>query len=127
MDDALWNLVSFRRSKNRRKIMEGLDRSPAPMTPTDIANRTKIGLPNTSRAVKALREHGLIECLNPDEPNFRHYTLTEKWGQVLKQERSNSRSTPGPMTPEPWYMMSILQSAPAKSGYRDQLASSEVG
>lgn len=86
MDDSLWYLVSFvRRSKNRRQVLETLHRSPTPLTPTDIADKIKIGLPNTGRAVKSLREKGLIECLNPEDRTYRHYTDTEKGEKVIKQ------------------------------------------
>jgi len=86
MVDDFWRLVSFvRRSKNRRKVVAALSRSQSPLTPTDIADRTSIGLPNTCRAIKQLREQNLIECLNPEDHTFRHYILTEQGEQILNQ------------------------------------------
>lgn len=93
MGDSIWSLVSFiRRSKNRRKVVAALRRSRSPLTPSDIAKKTGIGLPNTGRAVKSLREKGLIECLNPEDRVYRHYALTEQGEAVLEKVREVEES-----------------------------------
>jgi len=86
MSDEFWRLVSFvRRSKNRRKVVAALDRSQSPLTPTDLATRTNIGLPNTCRALKQLREQELVKCVNPDDHTYRHYILTDQGETILAQ------------------------------------------
>jgi len=48
-----------------------------PLTPTQIQKETKLNLSHISRLLKALKEKGVIECLNPNQRKGKLYTLTE--------------------------------------------------
>jgi predicted transcriptional regulator len=79
----IWRLVSFiGRSKQRRKILE-LVQTPA--TPMRIARKLDAHLTHISRTLREFRNHGLVECLTPEEKMERYYRITKLGKKVLSQ------------------------------------------
>jgi predicted transcriptional regulator len=79
----IWRLVSFiGRSKQRKKILELVQN---PTTPKRIARKLDIHLAHISRTLKEFREHGLVECLTPEERMERYYRITKLGKKVLSQ------------------------------------------
>lgn len=77
----MYKLVSFvTRGSVRRKTLKGLLK---PNTPTELARALGIERSAVSRAIQALEEVGLVECLTPDENMNRYYQITETGKKVL--------------------------------------------
>ena len=69
------------RGKQRRKILQTLDR---PMTPTQIKEITGIKVTNVSDVVRSMEEINITKCLNPKEKLGRLYELTQKGKKIQK-------------------------------------------
>ena len=52
--------------------------------PSEIANDTEIFQNHISNTLRQLKEHKLIECINPEVRKCRLYRLTEKGKTVSK-------------------------------------------
>ena len=52
--------------------------------PSEIANDTEIFQNHISNTLRQLKEHELIECINPDVRKGRLYRLTDKGGELVK-------------------------------------------
>lgn len=52
--------------------------------PSEIANDTEIFQNHISNTLRQLREHGLIECINPEVRKGRLYRLTDKGDELVK-------------------------------------------
>lgn len=76
-----YELVSFiLRAKNRKVILHELGRENK--TATDLMKTTKMYKSHVSRTLKELMDEGLIECLNPNDREYKFYKLTRK-GRIL--------------------------------------------
>ena len=64
------------RSKYRLKVMKSLNGEVK--IPSEIANDTEIFQNHISATLRQLKEHELIECINPEARKGRLYRLTEK-------------------------------------------------
>lgn len=70
------------RSQYRLKVMKSLDGEVK--IPSEIANDTEIFQNHISNTLRQLKEHKLIECINPEVRKGRLYRLTEKGKTVSK-------------------------------------------
>ena len=70
------------RSQYRLKVMKSLDGNVK--IPSEIANDTEIFQNHISNTLRQLKEHELIECINPDVRKGRLYRLTDKGGELVK-------------------------------------------
>lgn len=52
--------------------------------PSEIANDTEIFQNHISNTLRQLKEHELIECINPDVRKGRLYRLTDKGDDLIK-------------------------------------------
>ena len=86
MDKKFWIDYSFvMRSKQRRIVIVVMN---TPMIVTEIKKKVDLSLSETSRVLRAFKEQGLAECLNPDDILGRVYQLTEK-GKLVKEKIEN--------------------------------------
>lgn len=53
-------------------------------TPHNIAENTNIKMPHVSRALRQLKEKGIVECLTPYRSRGRIYKLTTKGVKIAK-------------------------------------------
>lgn len=67
-------------SSQRRKVLGSLGRGPK--TASDISNQVEMRVQNVSRALKQLKEHGLVRCTTPERNMNRTYELTGKGEEV---------------------------------------------
>ena len=80
----MWKEVGFVISSGyRSKIMKSLDGETK--IPTQIARETKIYSNHISSVLKQLREHELVECINPEVRKGRLYRLTDKGEEIVKE------------------------------------------
>ena len=52
--------------------------------PSEIANDTEIFQNHISNPLRQLKEHELIECINPEVKKGRLYRLTDKGNELVK-------------------------------------------
>ena len=71
-----------KRSKYKLKVMKTLDGKVK--IPSEIANDAEIFQNHISNTLRQLREHGLIECINPEVKKGRLYRLTDKGEELVK-------------------------------------------
>ena len=69
-------------SKYRTKVMRTLDGETK--IPSKIAKDTDIMQNHMSATLKQLKEHELVECINPEVRKGRLYRLTENGAEVLE-------------------------------------------
>ena len=70
------------RSQYRLKVMKTLEGNVK--IPSEIANDTEIFQNHISATLRQLKEHELIECINPEVRKGRLYRLTEHGEDVVK-------------------------------------------
>ena len=68
-------------STYRTKVMKSLDGEVK--IPSEIAKDTDIIQNHMSATLKQLREHELVECINPEVRKGRLYRLTEKGEKLV--------------------------------------------
>jgi predicted transcriptional regulator len=73
------------RGKQRAKVLKVMDK---PLIPTQIKDKTNLGLNNVSDILREFRKRKVARCLNPKEKTGRIYELTDK-GKKLKKQLSN--------------------------------------
>ena len=75
-----WLDYSFvMRSKQRKMVVAAMDR---PMLVTEVQKKANLSLSETSRALRALKDEGLAECLNPKDALGRIYRLTSRGNKI---------------------------------------------
>lgn len=70
------------RGRNRLKVLEVL--SGGKSISRQIEQQTGIYKSHVSRTLKELHEWKLIKCLNPDDRDYRFYSLTTEGKKVLR-------------------------------------------
>ena len=68
------------RSQYRLKVMKSLDGEVK--IPSEIANDTEIFQNHISNTLRQLKEHKLIECINPEVRKGKLYRLTDKGEKI---------------------------------------------
>lgn len=80
-----WEDVSFViGSKTRRAVLTSLEKEK---TPTILARELHTSLPNVSRALRELRNKGLIESLTPSSRVGKIFVASDKGRKVLARVR----------------------------------------
>ena len=74
----------LKNSEYRKKILESLSNVNY-LTPSEIAEKTKLRLNHVSNFLKDLKDNKLIICLNNDEKRGRLYQITELGKKVTKE------------------------------------------
>ncbi len=85
----MWELLSFMQGKVRRSALFAL--RDGPKTPSKIADETGEHLSHISRALREMKEKGLVECMTPGRSKNRIYQITEKGVIVLEELSKNNR------------------------------------
>ena len=70
------------RSQYRLKVIKSLDGKVK--IPSEIANDAEIFHNHISHTLRQLKEHELIECINPEVKKGRLYRLTDKGNELVK-------------------------------------------
>ena len=68
-------------SQYRMKVIKSLDGNVK--IPSEIANDTEIFQNHISNTIRQLREHKLIECINPEVKKGRLYRLTDRGEKIV--------------------------------------------
>lgn len=71
------------RSQYRLKVMKSLDGEVK--IPSEIAKDAEIFQNHISNTLGQLKEHKLIECINPEVKRGRLYRLTDKGERIIKK------------------------------------------
>ena len=74
----------IKNSEYRKKILISLS-DVNYLTPSEIAEKTKIRLNHVSNFLKDLKDNKLIICLNDDDKRGRLYQITELGKKVVKE------------------------------------------
>ena len=69
-------------SQYRLKVTKSLDSNVKILS--EIANDTEIFQNHISNTLRQLKEHELIECINPEVKKGRLYRLTDKGDELVK-------------------------------------------
>lgn len=72
-----------KRSKYRTKVLKSLDGETK--IPSQISKDTEILQNHMSATLKQLREHELVECINPEVRKGRLYRLTDKGENIISK------------------------------------------
>lgn len=82
MEDKLREEINYvKRSEYRLRVMKSLDGEVK--IPSEIAKDAQIFQNHISNTLRQLREHNLIECINPEVKRGRLYRHTDKGKQVV--------------------------------------------
>lgn len=83
LSDELWKEYGYVSSSAYRiKVMKSLDGKTK--IPSQIAKDSGIIQNHISATLKQLKEHNLIECINPEVKKGRLYRLTDKGDELVK-------------------------------------------
>jgi DNA-binding transcriptional ArsR family regulator len=77
-----WDVVGYVISSDHRTAVLGR-LADGPATPTQIAENVDLSVTHVSRALRSLRDHGLVELLVPEERRKgRVYGMTEEGREI---------------------------------------------
>ena len=82
-DEMLKELAYVQISKNRTKVMKSLDEEAK--IPSNIAKETDILTNHISGILRHLKDHELVECINPEVKKGRLYRLTKKGEEIVNK------------------------------------------
>ena len=80
-DEMLKEVGYIQVSTYRTKVMKSLDGEVK--MPSQIAKDTDIMQNHMSNTLKQLKEHELVECINPEVRKGRLYRLTDKGEEIV--------------------------------------------
>ena len=75
----------IKKSKYRRKVLKTLANDTK--IPSQIAKDTGIVQNHISNTLRQLKEHDLVECINPEVRKGRLYRLTDKGNELVKNKQ----------------------------------------
>ena len=81
-DEMLTEISYVKISKYRTKAIKSLEESPK--IPSAIARDSGIRTNHISKVLRELKEHELVECINPEARKGRLYRLTDKGDELVK-------------------------------------------
>ena len=81
-DEMLTEISYVKISKYRTKAIKSLEENPK--IPSVIARDSGIRTNHISKVLAELKEHELVECINPEVRKGRLYRLTDKGDEVVK-------------------------------------------
>ena len=79
----LYEIAFIKASTYRLRILKSL--SEREKTPKTIANELNIRQNNISASLKELREHKIVECINPEVKKGRLYRLTDLGKEIFEK------------------------------------------
>ena len=83
LSDELWKEYGYVTSSAYRiKVMKSLDGKTK--IPSQIAKDSSIIQNHISATLRQLKEHNLIECINPEAKKGRLYRLTDRGEKLVK-------------------------------------------
>ena len=82
-DEMLTEISYVQISSYRTKVMKSLDDGEV-LIPTQIARDSNIIPNHISATLRQLKEHELVECINPEVRKGRLYRLTDKGDELVK-------------------------------------------
>lgn len=83
LSDEFWKEYGYVTSSTYRiKVMKSLDGKTK--IPSQIAKDSDIIQNHISATLRQLKEHNLIECINPEAKKGRLYRLTDKGEELVK-------------------------------------------
>lgn len=71
------------RAKNRKTILLLLEKGPK--LPAQLMKESGMYKGHTSRALKELKDKGLVHCTNPNDRTYRFYALTPNGKKALSE------------------------------------------
>lgn len=84
LSDEIWKEIGYVKSSNyRTKVLKSL--AGEIKMPSQIAKDSNIKRNNISATLKQLREHNLVECINPEVKKGRLYRLTNKGEKIIEK------------------------------------------
>ncbi len=84
MRDNLKEEINYvKRSQYRLKVIMSLEDDVK--IPSEIANDAEIYQNYISNTLRQLKEHGLIECINPEVRKGKLYRLTDKGEEIVNK------------------------------------------
>ena len=86
-DEMLTEISYVQISQYRTKVMKALDGEVK--IPSNIARDSGIRTNHISKILGELKEHELVECINPEVRKGRLYRLTDKGEKVAENIESN--------------------------------------
>jgi len=75
-------IADLKRSKTKIDVLKKL--LSAPKTPMELAKELNLYQSSVSRSLKQLEKQKIVSCVTPGQYNYRHYALTTKGKQLLK-------------------------------------------
>ena len=81
-DEMLTEISYVKISKYRTKAIKSLEENPK--IPSVIARDSRIRTNHISKVLRELKEHELVECINPEARKGRLYRLTDKGDELVK-------------------------------------------
>ncbi|MBQ2831159.1 winged helix-turn-helix domain-containing protein [Methanobrevibacter sp.] len=81
-DEMLIEISYVKISKYRTEAMKSLDGQVK--IPSQIAKDTDIRTNHVSKVLSELKEHELVECINPEVRKGKLYRLTDKGNELVK-------------------------------------------
>lgn len=81
-DEILIEISYVRTSTYRLRVMKALEGNLK--IPSEIAKETGILTNHMSNTLRQLKEHGLVECVNPQSKKGRLYRLTPKGEELMR-------------------------------------------
>ncbi len=81
LGDRLKEIEYVKKSEKRVNVLKSLDGEVK--IPSEIAEDAQILQNHISKTLRQLREHGLIECINPEAKRGRLYRLTDKGKRIM--------------------------------------------
>ena len=81
-DEMLTEISYVEISSYRKKVMKSLDDEVK--IPSQIAKDSNILQNHISAVLRQLKEHELVECINPEVKKGRLYRLTDKGNKLVK-------------------------------------------
>lgn len=82
LEEEIKALAFIKASKNRKNIVKLLNNSKTPLTPSEIAQKTKLPIASISRSLNQLKDFNFVNCIK--EGRIKLYFLTDKSKKVLK-------------------------------------------
>ncbi len=82
-EDELWQLIGYVKSSSPRyTILKILENDI--LIPTDISKQSDLTPIQVSRALRDLKKHGLVKCMNEQSHKGRIYLNTETGSRILE-------------------------------------------
>lgn len=82
IDEILTEISYVEISSYRKKVMKSLDGEV--LIPTQIARNSEIRPNHILKVLAELKEHELVECINPEVRKGRLYRLTDKGEEIIE-------------------------------------------